>query len=67
MVYVALSRVQCLSQLYILEELPIEKMMPWMDAIEEMKRLDLIDAERRQSEQTFKLVSMNTRSLQAHY
>ena len=38
-----------------------------MDAIEEMKRLDLIDAERRQSEQTFKLVSMNTRSLQAHY
>lgn len=66
MVYVALSRVQCLDQLYILEELPVDKIKPWMDAVEEMKRLDQLDKERNQLV-TFKLVSMNTNSLQAHF
>ena len=33
MIYVALSRVQCLEQLFILEKLPIEKIKPWPDAI----------------------------------
>ena len=67
MVYVALSRVQSLDQLYILEELPVEKMKPWMDAIDEMKRLDSLDELRRTSNYNFKVVSMNTSSLQAHY
>ena len=66
MVYVALSRVQCLDQLYILESLPIDKIKPWIDAVEEMKRLDQLDKERQKSV-VFKLVSMNTNSLEAHY
>ena len=49
MVYVALSRVQCLDQLYILESLPIDKIKPWIDAVEEMKRLDQLDKQRQKS------------------
>ena len=66
MVYVALSRVQCIDQLYILEKLPEDKIKPWADAVDEMNRLDNLDRERKQSF-TFKLVSMNTNSLKAHY
>ena len=66
MVYVALSRVQCIDQLYILEKLPEDKIKPWADAVEEMERLDNLDGERKQNF-TFKLVSMNTNSLKAHY
>ena len=66
MVYVALSRVQSLDQLYILEKLPVDKINPWVHAVAEMERLDLLDEQRKKT-YTFKLVSMNTNSLQAHY
>ena len=66
MIYVALSRVQCLYQLFILDSLTIDKIKPWIDAVEEMKRLDQLDKERQKSV-VFKLISMNTNSLQAHY
>ena len=48
MVYVALSRVQCLEQLYILDELPVDKMKPWDDAFTEMARLDALDKKANQ-------------------
>ena len=66
MVYVALSRVQCLDQLYILEELPEDKIKPWQDALEEMDRLDALDKE-RETKEVFRICSMNTRSLQSHF
>ena len=66
MVYVALSRVQCLDQLFILEDLPENKIKPWSDALEEMERLDALDKERKNSE-VFRMPTMNTRSLQSHF
>ena len=49
-----------------MEKLPEDKIKPWADAVEEMERLDNLDGERKQNF-TFKLVSMNTNSLKAHY
>ena len=66
MIYVSLSRVQRLEQLFILEELPENKMKPWMDALEEMHRLDVKDLS-KVSECPFKLSSMNILSLTAHF
>ena len=65
MVYVALSRVQCLEQLIILEDLPDEKIKPWADALQEMERLDAIDKE-RETKEVFRLSTMNTRSIPTH-
>ena len=65
MVYVALSRVQCLEQLIILEVLPDEKIKPWADALQEMERLDAIDKQRERKE-VFRLATMNTRSIPSH-
>ena len=44
----------------------VNKINPWVHAVAEMERLDLIDSKRKNL-YTFKLVSMNTNSLQAHY
>ena len=68
MVYVSLSRVQSLSQLFILEKLPVEKVRPWMDAVEQMTRLDNLDEERRtnQNREIF-LMSLNIYSIMAKY
>ena len=66
MIYVSLSRVQRLEQLYILGELPESKMKPWQDAKEEMERLNEKDQSTREKH-TFKLSSMNICSLQAHF
>ena len=68
MIYVSLSRVQRLEQLYILEELPENKMKPWMDAKEEMKELEEQDQSKPQDNQfSFKLSSMNIYSLRGHF
>ena len=66
MCYVALSRVQCLDQLYILDKLPVEKMIPWPDALVEKDRLDQLDRERILCP-TFSICSLNINSLDAHY
>ena len=66
MIYVALSRVQCLEQLFILEDLPEEKIKPWADALEEMERLDVLD-QARETEEVFRVSTMNIRSIQSHF
>ena len=66
MVYVALSRVQCLEQLFILEKLPIEKIKPWPDAILEKRRLDNLDRG-RQYLFAFSICTLNINSLGAHF
>ena len=66
MIYVALSRVQCLEQLFILEDLPEEKIKPWAEALQEMERLDALDRE-RETKEVFRLSTMNTRSMQSHF
>ena len=66
MVYVALSRVQCLEQLYILEKLPTEKIKPWPDAILEKRRLDDLDRQRQLSFK-FSICTLNINSLVAHF
>ena len=66
MIYVSLSRVQRLEQLYILGELPESKIKPWQDSKEEMNRLNEKDLSKREK-LNFKLSSMNIYSLQAHF
>ena len=66
MIYVALSRVQCLEQLFILEDLPAEKIKPWEDALEEMERLDALD-QARETKEVCRVSTMNIRSLQSHF
>ena len=66
MVYVALSRVQCLEQLFILENLPVEKIKPWPDAIIEKRRLDDLDRN-RQFGSSFSVCTLNVNSLGAHF
>ena len=68
MIYVMLSRVQCLSQLFILETLPVEKIKPWQDAVEEMERLDKLDLSKRIQcvASEIEIVSLNTVSLRTH-
>ena len=68
MVYVALSRVQGLSQLYILEELPVNKIKPWRDAVEEMERINELDQARTIAEiSALTIISLNVRSLASSY
>ena len=58
--YVSLSRVQSLSQPFILEKVPTEKVRPWMDAVEQITRLDNLDEERRNDQnRVIFLISIN--------
>ena len=68
MIYVMLSRVQCLNQLYILESLPDKKMNPFPEAVEELERLVLLDINKPKKFNILHLniISLNTRSLMAH-
>ena len=66
MCYVALSRVQCLKQLFILERLPVEKVMPWEDALKEKERIDELDRNRN-IESLFRICVLNINSLSAHF
>ena len=40
MANVILSRVQTVTQLYIIDDIPIEKMRPWPSALDELKRME---------------------------
>ena len=54
----SLSRVQSLSQ--ILEKVPTEKVRPWMDAVEQITRLDNLDEEKRNDQnRVIFLISIN--------
>ena len=56
----SLSRVQSLSQPFILEKVPTEKVRPWMDAVEQITRLDNLDEERRNDQnRVIFLISIN--------
>ena len=72
MVYVGLSRVQALTQLYILaksDNLPVDKIVPWADAMEEMGRLEKLDLSKPIPviSNEFEIVSLNIISLRTHY
>ena len=68
MIYVMLSRVQSLNQLYILESLPEEKVKPFPEALEELERLQKLDTSKPEkfNSSKLKIISLNTRSLSAH-
>ena len=56
----SLSRVQSLYQPFILEKVPTEKVRPWMDAVEQITRLDNLDEERRNDQnRVIFLISIN--------
>jgi exonuclease III len=69
MIYVGLSRVKFLDQLYILNLLPIDKIVPFADAFDEMTRLKTIDISLPvpKNANKFEIVSLNTISLPAHF
>ena len=73
MVYVMLSRVCALSQIYILDKFVESKMYPNPRALEELARLDKISRNENPSEwekegkEGLKISSLNCRSLNKHY
>ena len=67
MAYVMLSRIQTLSQLYIIGSIPEEKIMPWPSALEELERMNSIAINNLQKEdKRYKITSLNAYSLRKH-
>ena len=68
MIYTGLSRVQSLNQLYIIDKIPFEKIAPWPDALEEIRRLENLDLSTPTvlPQNEFEIVSLNTISLISH-
>ena len=67
MAYVMLSRIQTLSQLYIIGSVPEDKIKPWPAALEELKRLNGVAINNPKNEdKRFKIISLNTCSLRKH-
>ena len=67
MAYVMLSRVQSLSQLYIVGSLPEEKIKPWPSALEELERMNSIAVNNPDNmDNRFRITSLNTSSLRSH-
>ena len=64
--YVILSRVQSLSQLFIIDDFPIEKIYSSSIAMSEHDRLKLVAINHKQDFDNF-IVSCNVRSLRAHF
>ena len=69
MVYVGLSMAKSLSQLYILDKFPVDKAVPWPDALVEMKRLEVLDLSLpiQIPLNQFEIVSLNVISLPSHF
>ena len=71
--YVMLSRVQELNQLYILENLPVDKLKASEVALREVNRLNMISINQNLPEwynptsNCLKIVFLNTRSLRKHF
>ena len=67
MAYVMLSRVQSLSQLYIVGSIPEDKIKPWSSALEELERMNSIAVNNPESiDRKFRITSLNTSSLRNH-
>ena len=68
MAYVMISRVQCLSQLFILNSIPVDKIVPWPSALKEFERLNKVCLNNIPPEdQELKIASLNTYSLKKHW
>ena len=67
MAYVMLSRIQTLTQLYIIGSIPEEKIKPFQSALEELDRMNRVAINNPDNEdKRFKILSLNTYSLRKH-
>ena len=67
MAYVMLSRIQTLSQLFIVGSIPEDKIMPWPSALEELERMNSIAINHPEKvDKRYKITSLNTCSLRKH-
>ena len=67
MAYVILSRVQSITQLFIIGSIPIEKIRPWPSALEELERMNSIALNRNlDEEKILSTGSLNVLSLRKH-
>ena len=68
MAYVMLSRIQNLSQLFIVGSIPETKITPWMQALEELERMNAIalNKDDRKDENQIKITSLNVCSIRKH-
>ena len=67
MAYVMLSRIQTISQLYIIGSVPENDIKPWPSALEELERLNRIAINNPiNQDKRFKIISLNTYSLRKH-
>ena len=67
MVYVMLSRIQSIEQLYILEKLPVDQIKPFEEALKELGRLDAMDITLNKPSYYLTVASQNARSLRKHF
>ena len=68
MAYVMLSRIQCLSQLFILNSIPKDKIEAHGSALEELARLDSVCINNKQEEKAeLTIACLNTSSLKKHF
>ena len=67
MAYVMLSRIQTLSQLYIIGKVPEDKIKPWPSALEELERMNKVAINNPDNQdKRYKIASLNTYSLRKH-
>ena len=67
MAYVMLSRIQTLSQLYIVGSVPEKNIKPWPSALEELERMNSVAINNPDNEdKRYKITSLNTCSLRKH-
>ena len=59
MIYVMLSRIQCLNQLFILEVLPEDKIKSFPEALEELKRMEKLDISKQDESYSSGLLMSN--------
>ena len=67
MAYVMLSRIQKLSQLYIIGSVPDDKIKPWPSALEELERMNSVAINNpNNQDKRYRITSLNTSSLRKH-
>ena len=67
MAYVMLSRIQTLSQLYIVGSVPEKNIKPWPSALEELERMNSVAINNPDNQdKRYKITSLNTCSLRKH-
>ena len=67
MAYVMLSRIQTLSQLFIVGSVPEDKIKPWQSALMELERMNSVAINNPDNlDKRFRITSLNTSSLRKH-